>query len=125
MDFSILTAAGNIGFYNSCEITEIFLYRKSDKAVFNFFTLAVFEEKPYDCISKIFLSNRIAVNDDYTLGIQRYWFSVSDANAKFDPLRTVNKWSSDGIHFSQIAQLKYLPKQYVPTSEGNRLNYIF
>ena len=44
MDFKTLSASGNIAFYNSCEVTEIFLYRKSDKAIFNFFTLAVFEE---------------------------------------------------------------------------------
>lgn len=124
MDFTTLTTAGNIGFYNSCEVTEIFLHRKSDKAVFNFFTLAVFEEKPYNDLNKKFLGKRIAVNDDYNIGIQRYWLTITEAKTKFDTLRTENKWSADGSNFSQFPQLKYLPKQYVPSIEGNRINHI-
>lgn len=124
MDFTTLTTAGNIGFYNSCEVTEIFLHRISDNAVFNFFTLAVFEEKPYNGLNKNFLGNRIAVNYDYNLGIQRYWFTVADTKTKFDTLRTKNKWSADGNNFSLFPQLKYLPKQYVPSIEGNRVNNI-
>ncbi len=124
MDFKILTTTGNIAFYESCEVTEIFLHRKSDNAVFNFFTLAVFEEKPYNGLNKNFLGNRIAVNDDYNLGIQRYCFTVAETITKFDTLRTKNKWSADGINFSQFPQLKYLPKQYVPSVEGNRVNHI-
>ena len=124
MDFETLTTAGNIGFYNSCEVTEIFLYRKSDNAVFNFFTLAVFEEKPYDGLNKDFLGKRIAVNDEYNLGIQCYWFTIAEAKTKFETLKTENKWSADGKYFSQFPQLKYLPKQYVPSIEGNRVNHI-
>src|SRR5690348_12573696 len=124
MDFTILTTEGNIGFYNSCEVTEIFLHKKSDNSIFNLFTLAVFEEKLYEGLNKHFLSKRIAVNNDYNLGIQRYWFTVEEAKSKFETLRTKNKWSPDGINFSQFPQLKYLPKQYVPSVEGNRLNHI-
>lgn len=124
MDFTTLTSAGNIGFYNSCEVTEIFLQRKSDNAVFNFFTLVVFEEKPHNGLNKNFLGKRIAVNDGYNIGIQRYWFTVTEAKTKFDTLRTENKWSVDGINFSQFPQLKYLPKQYIPSVEGNRINNI-
>ena len=124
MDFTTLSTSGNIGFYNSCEVTEIFLHRKSDNVVFNFFTLAVFEEKPYNGLNKNFLGKRIAVNDDYNLGIQRYWFTITEAITKFDTLRADNKWSADGRNFSQFPQLKYLPKQYVPSIEGNRVNHI-
>ncbi|NLL27703.1 MAG: hypothetical protein GX259_02810 [Bacteroidales bacterium] len=124
MDFTTLMTTGNIGFYNSCEVTEIFLHRKSDNAIFNFFTLAVFEEKPYNGLNKKFLGNRIAINNDYNLGIQRYWFTVEEAKIKFDTLKTRKKWSADGINFSQFPQLKYLPKQYVPPVEGNRINHI-
>jgi len=124
MDFTTLTTAGNIGFYNSCEVTEIFLHRKSDNAVFNFFTMAVFEEKTYNGLNKKFLGNRITVNDDYNLGIQRYCFTIAEAKTKFDTIRTENKWSADGINFSQFPKLKYLPKQYVPSVEGNRVNHI-
>lgn len=124
MDFTTLTTIGNIGFYNSCEITELFLHRRSDNAVFNFYTLAVFEEKPYNGLNKEFLCNRIVINNDYNLGIQRYWFTVAEAKSKFETLKAENKWSADGINFSKFPKLKYLPKQYIPSIEENRINHI-
>ncbi len=124
MDFNQLTASGNIAFYNSCEVTEIFLCRKKDKAIFNFFTIAVFEEKPYVGFNQIFLGDRIAVNDEFSIGIQRFWLTIVEAEAKFDMLKTQNQWSANGSIFSQFPQLKYLPKQYIPALEGNRINHI-
>jgi hypothetical protein len=124
MDFTTLITEGNIGFYHSCEVTEIFIHRKSDKSVINVFTLAVFEEKPYPGLNKDFLGDRIPVNEDQTLGILRYWLTVTEAKNKFDALETGKKWSADGISFSQLPQLKLLPKQYIPAVEGNRINHI-
>jgi hypothetical protein len=124
MDFTTLTTTGNIAFYNSCEVTEIFLCRKSDKTIFNFFTLSVFEEKPYSGFNKFFLGSRIPVNKDYSIGIQRYWLTITEAETKFDTLKTRNKWSANGTNFSQFPQLKYLTKQYIPSIDGNRVNKI-
>lgn len=124
MDFKILTSSGNIAFYNSCEVTEIFLCRKSDKTIFNFFTLAVFEEKNYNGLNQTFLGDRISVNDDFSLGIQRYWLTVAETETRFDILQAENKWSANGTIYSQFPQLKYLPKQYIPSVEGNRINHI-
>lgn len=124
MDFTTLTTTGNVAFYKSCEVTEIFLCRKSDKAIFNFFTIAVLEEKPYNGLNRTFLGKRIAINDDFSLSIQRYWLTTKEAKTKFDTLKAQNKWSADGTNFSQFPQLKYLPKQYIPSVEGNRINQI-
>lgn len=124
MDFKILTSSGNIAFYNSCEVTEIFLCRKSDKAIFNFFTLAVLEEKVYNGLNQTFLGDRISVNDDFSIGIQRYWLTVAETETRFDILKAQNKWSANGTIYSQFPQLKYLPKQYIPSVEGNRINHI-
>ena len=84
MDFKILTLSGNIAFYNSCEVTEIFLCRKSDKPIFNFFTIAVFEEKYYNGLNQSFLGDRISVSDDFRIGIQRYRLTVAEAETRFD-----------------------------------------
>lgn len=124
MDFTTLTTTGNIAFYESCEVTEIFLCRKIDKAIFNFFTIAVLEEKPYNGFNQNFLGKRISINDDFSVGIQRYWLTTTEAKTKFDILKAQNKWSSDGTNFSQFPQLKYLPKQYIPSVDGNRINQI-
>ena len=34
-DFALLLSAGSIAFYKTCEVTQVFLYRKVDKKVFN------------------------------------------------------------------------------------------
>lgn len=124
MDFKILSTSGNIAFYNSCEVTEIYLCRKCDNAIFNFFTIAVLEEKSYNGFNKTFLGKRISINDDFSLGIQRYWLTTAEAKTKFDTLKSQNKWSADGTIYSQFPQLKYLPKQYLPSIEENRINKI-
>lgn len=124
MDFQLLTTPGNIAFYNSCEVTEIFLSRKSDKAIFNLFTMVVFEEKPYAGFNQIFLGNRIPLNKDFSIGIQRYWLTLSEAEARFETLKNENRWSSGGEIYSRFPQLRYLPKQYVPATDGHRLNHV-
>ncbi len=124
MDFTTLVTTGNIAFYESCEVTEIFLCRKIDKAIFNFFTIAVLEEKPYNGFNQTFIGNRISINDDFSIGIQRYWLTTIEAKSKFDTLKSQNKWSANGTNFSQFPQLKYLPKQYIPSVDGNRINQI-
>ncbi len=58
MDYNILTTDGNIAFYKSCEVTELFLCRKKDKTIFNLFTLVVFEERPFTKTNEIFLSDK-------------------------------------------------------------------
>lgn len=40
-DYRILAQPGNIGFYNSCEITQLFLHDKNSKTNTNLFILAV------------------------------------------------------------------------------------
>lgn len=125
MDYNILTSNGNIAYYNSCELTEIFLCRKRDKAIFNFFTIAVFEEKPFSKTDVKFLCSKpIKVNDEYSIGIKRFWLTLEDAERSFRTLKTQNKWGSDGITNSQFPKLKFVPKQFIPTIDGNRINNI-
>ncbi|MFK5894619.1 MAG: hypothetical protein QM504_15475 [Pseudomonadota bacterium] len=45
-DFELLSKQGILGFYNSCEITEIVLFNENNsKPPFNLLTIVVFEEK--------------------------------------------------------------------------------
>ncbi len=124
MDYSQLTTAGNIAFYESCEVTELFLCRKSDKVIFNFFTLATLEEQPFSNTEHQFLCKPIKINEEYTLGIQRYKFSTQDAERNFIELKENNKWSFNEKNSSIFPKLKSLPKQFIPSIEGNRLNHI-
>ncbi|MBI5806276.1 hypothetical protein HZA73_09540 [candidate division TA06 bacterium] len=124
MDYNILTTDGNIAFYKSSEVTEIFLYRKGDGAIFNFFTLVVLEEKPFDKTNHHYLCKPIPINDEYSLGIHRYWYTKSDSESNFRSLKSQNKWIFNGASSSQFPQLKYLPKQFIQSGDNNRLNHV-
>ncbi|TGK45941.1 VPA1262 family N-terminal domain-containing protein [Leptospira bouyouniensis] len=125
MDYEILTTNGNIAFFKSCEVTELFLFRKTDKAILNFFTIAVFEEKPFFSTNETYLTRKpINLNADYSLGIKRYWLSMNEVYDRYQKLRTEYKWISSNTSTSQFPPLKNLPKQFIPSFEGNRINNI-
>lgn len=124
MDFKILTTDGTIAFYKSCEVTELFLHRKKDKAIFNFFTIAVLEEKLFVKTNQQFLSKLIPINDEYSLGIQRYWLTKDETEKNYITLKTHDKWNFNGKSTSQFPKLKHLSKQFIPSAEGNRLNNV-
>jgi hypothetical protein len=124
MDFKILTENGNIGFYQSCEITELFLTRKKDNTTLNFYTIAVFEEKPFVGRNQQFLCRPISVNKDYNLGIQRYWLSLDEVEQNYETLKTKGKWLYEGKSISIFPKLNSLTKQYVPSVDGNRINKV-
>jgi hypothetical protein len=124
IDYKILVDKGNVGFYNSCEVTQLFLHRKNDKANFNFFIIAVFEEKPFIKTNHKFLCKPIFVNDEINIGIQRYFLSMDEIEANFTSLLKENIWSFNGDKSLQFPKLKSLSKQYIPTTEGNRINQI-
>ena len=111
MDFKTLIKNGNVGFYQSCEITELFLTRKKDKTTFNFYTIAVFEEKPFTERKQQFLCKPIPVNKDFNIGIQRYWLSLTEAEQNYKTLRTKGKWLYEGKSISNFPKLNGLSKQ--------------
>lgn len=124
-DFNTLLATGNIGFYESCEVTQLFLVRKFDKKIINFFILACLEEKSFVSRNHHFLTTKpIKVSDEYSLGIQRYWLSVNEVRDVFTNLVEHSKWNFDGNDTLDLGTLEHLSKQYIPSTEGNRLNYI-
>lgn len=124
-DFDILIKQANIAFYQSCEVTEVFVQRKRDKFIFNFFTIAVFEEKPFEARNEQFLTGKlIPIDNEHTLGIQRYWLSMDEITARFYCLKQENNWCPDETNVLHYPQLRYLPKQFVPATEGGRLNHI-
>lgn len=124
-DYNTLTENGTIAFYESCEITELFLIRKKGNAIFNFFTIVVFEEKPFEKSNEIFLSDKpIKVNDEYALGMKRLYLSMEQAKQAFCTLKTENKWDVNGSSSSKFPILKYIPKQFIPAADDIRLNKI-
>lgn len=122
-EWDSLLKKGNIGIYHCCEVTEIFLFNKKSKEICNLFTLLVLEEKPIDDVNEQLLGERIKVNEDCFIGIKRFWMTLDEAKAKLKNLKNKNCWTlSDSNH--RISKLKYIPKQFITSNDGIRLNHI-
>lgn len=124
MDYELLVTPGNVGFYQSCEVTEIFLSKKSTKEVYNFYTLVVFEEKQFSDRNKMLLGDRIKIDKDYSIGIGRYHLSLDEAKNSFSKVKESNYWSMDEKKSSLFSELKLLSKQYIPSIDGSRINRV-
>jgi hypothetical protein len=120
-DFQQFLTAGTLGFYQSCEVTELFLCRKDDKAIFNFYTLVVFEEKPYVARNEHYIT-RIKASDTYSLSIMRYHLTLAETQSRYEQLSSTGTWGADKVAISQTGRLKQLPPQFVPAQSGLRLN---
>jgi hypothetical protein len=110
-DFDILIKVGNVGFYQSCEVTEFFICNKLDESILNLYTLVVFEEKPYKLKEEQYLTPKLLVIDKInSLGIKRYWLSLKQARLMYQR--------------AALGQLKQLPRQFIPPVESARLNHV-
>lgn len=114
-DFDLLIEKGNLGFYNSCEITTIFLYDNTIKKAKNFYTIVVFQEREKSISNeKPFITNRpINIDKQYRLGIIRYQRTIEELEKDFIVLLRENKWAYDENDLI-IGNLKPLPKQFIP-----------
>jgi len=122
-EWNSLSKKGNIGFYQCCEVTEIFLFNKKSKRICNLFTLLVLEEKPFGQVNEQLLGERIKVNEDSFIGIKRFWLALDETEAKFKNLKNKNSWTLQDSNYN-TSKLKYIPKQFITANEGIRLNHI-
>ena len=122
-EWDSLLKKGIIGFYQCCEVTEIFLFNKKSKRICNLFTLLVLEEKPYNGINEKLLGERIKVNEDSFIGIKRFWLTLDETEVKLKNLKNKNRWTSIESNYN-ASELKYIPKQFITSNEGIRLNHI-
>jgi hypothetical protein len=123
-DYQILTAPGNIGFNESCEVTQILLLQKG-KPDYNFFTLVTYEEKPFEGRNHKFLTKKLLkVSDNCSIGIQRYSLSLPEADSVFNQLSKDHKWHVDEKEIMKLNNCKLIPKQMIPAIEEKRINQV-
>nr|VFJ42686.1 MAG: hypothetical protein BECKFW1821A_GA0114235_100238 [Candidatus Kentron sp. FW] len=118
-DFERLLEKGSVGFYNSCEITQVFLHDKPSKTASNFYTLACFSERSVSSIEGRFLSKKLhSVNKTKSMGTIQFTVPIDEAESFFNH-------AQDGEF--QIGDKKsrlsdnfvLLPKQFVPHLWGS------
>ncbi len=83
-DFDLLLNTQSLGFYNCCELTNIFIVDITNNQVYNFFTILTFEERlnntPYD---KFLTPNLIKLSSNLKLGIYSKLISTTEAKNIF------------------------------------------
>lgn len=124
MIFNLLISNEKLGFYKSCEVTEIFLINKLDNSILNIYTLIYFSDLEYKGQSARYLTPKLKkINKNYSLGIQKYYLTIEEARERFESLND-NIWiNSNNEQFKQNL-LELIPKQFISLKKQNRLEEI-
>jgi hypothetical protein len=122
-DARLFCKEGIIAFYQSCEVIQLFLIRKSDKQIIHLFMVAVLEELSFTGRNQAFLGKPLNLNSDYQFGIQHYSLTPEECCDMMDKLSVEKKWDIDGNDTLLLPPLKFIPKQYVP-GDQNRFSHI-
>lgn len=123
-DFNTLLKPGTIGFYQSCEVTQIFLYNKKNNTVTHVYILICLEEKPFEKRNKKFIGKPYPLDKDTQLCMQQYRLGIEELSRIYSKLKKENIWDLDGDTRLLLDELKLLPKQFIPSNEGNRFNKV-
>lgn len=127
-EYDLLVKNGNIGIYNSCEVTELVIMEPNEM-IYNLYTLCVFQEKnvspekhKYDKGS----CNKIKIDENHSIGIFQYELKLTEIKENFEKLIHNYKWISnrEGEYFINDNDLRRLNKQFIQAKGDNRLNYI-
>lgn len=123
-EFQLLTKAGVIGYYNSCEITEIFGFREGKP--YNIYTLLAFEDSGKGEQKARFFTEKLmkiprGKNGKY--GIRMSRIMISDAERILEKL-LAGRLVLEGDAKSRTGALKVLPKKYVPSKDAAAVNHV-
>lgn len=125
-EFDLLVSKGNIGFYKSCEVIEMYLYDNNTGNDYNLFTILVFKEN-YHTPDRNVTPKLIKVPNDFRIGIKQYSLTLDMAKENYMKL-IEGKWKSthnpNDMSDTDYSNLKKLNKQYVPYACNIRLNKI-
>jgi hypothetical protein len=121
-DFDDLCTKGNLGFYNSSEIINIFLIKDS-KTFLNVFTLVVLEESNVFSERENVTKKLCNINRDMSLGISRKRNNIDATRSIFEDLLKTNEdetntWNLDGDSI-YVDNFNILSKKFVPSTDND------
>ncbi|SHM93710.1 VPA1262 family N-terminal domain-containing protein [Fibrobacter sp. UWB7] len=119
-DFDILLQEDVIAFYETCEMTQIFLYDEELKKVQNYYTLFVFEEIPNNENKEKYLFPKLQkIDKRYKFGIIQKRLSVEEAKVQFKNIQQQQKIIFGNENCEISSQMVLLPKSFVPLYYGS------
>lgn len=123
--YEMLVTQGNIGFYNSCEVAEIFVCNKKTKKINILFNLCVFEERDSPFPMKENLTKDLIPFDaNQSIGIVRYYLELDQIKSVFKNLIETGVWQNDSKKSINLQDIKILSKQFVPKDQENSVNLV-
>jgi hypothetical protein len=114
--FSELVTQGNIGYYLSCSVVEIFLFNKKTKEPTILFTRIVFQEQDLTNPDPRYLGDRIPINSEFFVGIRSYELNIPSSLTTFELLKETGIWRMRDETDIKIGKLIEIEKQFVPSS---------
>lgn len=109
--FELLKKEGVLGFYQSCEVTMIFVHNKISKRTYNLYTIVVFEEKSYTSANEHYLPSK-RINEDLSLGIFRYHLTLDEVTEAYMYLSEHQLWKYKEKEI-RLSDLKEIEKVFV------------
>lgn len=121
-DFDVLCTKGNLGFYNSSEITNIYLIKNS-KTFLNVFTLVVLEESNEFSERENVTEKFYNINRNLSLGISRKRINVDETRSIFKELlksndNDTNTWNLDD-DLLYMDKFNILSKKFIPSTNND------
>lgn len=118
-DFDLLSQNDRIAFYESCEMTQIFLYNQENKSVQNYYTLFVFEETaPKDTKDKYLFPKLQKIDNKFKFGVIQKRISIEEAKEQFKNIQQNNKIIFNKDNCDVSTQMVLLPKTFIPMRYG-------
>ena len=118
----------NIGFYNKCEIIEVFGFKKQEKEAFNIYTLVIFINTKKSNVKEYLTDELQSFKSvkNFSWGLQRRIVDISTVKKLYKELLEKNIYAIDEP--LKIGKFTLLPEQYVPPREDMhheiQLNYL-
>lgn len=85
-EFTSLQTPGVLGFYQSCEVTMIFIFNNKLKTTYNFYTLIAFEDKANSSPNERYLSKPFHISKVFFIGIFQYHLTLVEINEVYNHL---------------------------------------
>ena len=123
-DFDLLLTSGVAGYYQGCEITQVFIFDKRIKKINNFYTLFCFDEleTPYDLKTEFISTERIRLSNDVLAGIIRKRITISTAKQMFMDIQSGKLVIDDSCSISP--ELILVPKVFVANKDSNETSFV-
>lgn len=117
IDFSFLSQNGNVGFYDKCEVVQIFGFNNDTCTAFNIFTLIVFEDTEQKDTDEM-LTDKLqpfSAIKDIKWGIKRFIIDLDKAKILFEQLKIGQDFKlTEKVN---MGSLNFIQAQYVQPTD--------